>query len=84
MKIKSAIDSSRRDLSGTIIGFVGTSAGTNPFQEYSNPDLRYLTFIQIRKNEDNSKYSITVCLKHLRTYVIFARNTRNQRTDEEI
>jgi hypothetical protein len=44
MKIKSAIDSSRRDLSGTIIGFVGTSAGTNPFQEYSNPDLRYLTY----------------------------------------
>jgi hypothetical protein len=43
MKIKSAIDSSRRDLSGTVIGFVGTSAETNPFQEYSNPDLRYLT-----------------------------------------
>ncbi len=33
----------RHPLSGTIIGFVGTSAGTNLFQEYSDPDLRYLT-----------------------------------------
>jgi hypothetical protein len=35
MKIMSAIDSSRRDLFGTIISFDTISAGTNPFQQYS-------------------------------------------------
>ncbi len=35
MKIRSAIDSSRRDLSNTINGFDTISAGTNPFQQYS-------------------------------------------------
>ncbi len=43
-KIKCAIDRARRDLSGTIIGFVGTGIEANRFQKYSNPDLRYLTF----------------------------------------
>ncbi len=47
MKIRGAIDNSRRVLSGTIIGFVGKSAETNPFEEYSNPDLRYLTLINV-------------------------------------
>jgi hypothetical protein len=43
MKVRSAIDRARRDLSGTIIGFVGTCIEVNPFQKYSNLDLRYLT-----------------------------------------
>ncbi len=42
-KMKCAIDRARRDLSGTIIGFVGTGIEANLFQKYSNPDLRYLT-----------------------------------------
>ncbi len=41
--MKCAIDRARRDLSGTIIGFVGTGIEANRFQKYSNPDLRYLT-----------------------------------------
>jgi hypothetical protein len=41
--MRSAIDRARRDLSGTIIGFVGTGVEANRFQKYSNPDLRYLT-----------------------------------------
>jgi hypothetical protein len=43
MKVRSAIDRARRDLSSTIIHFVGTGIEANPFQKYSNPDLRYLT-----------------------------------------
>ena len=42
-QMSSAIDRARRDLSGTIIGFVGTGIEANRFQKYSNPDLRYLT-----------------------------------------
>jgi hypothetical protein len=43
-KMRSAINRARRDLSGTTIGIVGTGIEANPFQKYSNPDLRYLTF----------------------------------------
>ncbi len=42
--MRSEIDRARRDLSGTIIGFVGTGIEANRSQKYSNPDLRYLTF----------------------------------------
>jgi hypothetical protein len=45
--MRSAINRARRDLSGTIIGFVGTDIEANRFQKYSNPDLRYLTLIEI-------------------------------------
>ncbi len=46
-KMRSAIGRVRRDLSGTIIGFVGTGIEVNLFQKYSNPDLRYLMFALI-------------------------------------
>jgi hypothetical protein len=41
--MKCGIDRAPRDLSGTIIGFVGTGVEANRFEKYSNPDLRYLT-----------------------------------------
>ena len=44
-KMKCAIDTAGRDLSGTIIGFVGTGVEANRLQKYSNPDIRYLTSI---------------------------------------
>ncbi len=43
----SAIDRARRDLSGTTIGFVGMSMEANPFRKYSNPDIRYLTYVKL-------------------------------------
>jgi hypothetical protein len=55
--MKSAIDRARRDLSGTIIGFVSTGVEANPFQKYSNLDLRYLTY---------EKHSIAICLERLK------------------
>jgi hypothetical protein len=42
-KMRSTIHRARRDLSSTIISFTGTDIEANPFQKYSNPDLRYLT-----------------------------------------
>jgi hypothetical protein len=65
----SAIDRARRDLSGTTIGFVGMSLEANPFRKYSNPDIRYLTYVVwvlLLKN----KYVLESCYQRVQEYTV--------------
>ncbi len=78
-KIRSTIDRARRDLSGTIIHFVVTGIEANPFQKYSNPDLRFLTYcsdLLIKKKimKTNLIYLPERIFFHLyREYLIFCQ-----------